>query len=203
MEPSPVLPLPMTLKTVVLYGSVRSERRGIRAARFVTRQLSARGHDVTLVDPLEYELPLLDRMYKEYDAGEAPPPMEQLARFYRSADAFVVVSGEYNHGVPPALKNLIDHFMNEYFWRPAGIVSYSAGNFGGVRAAVHLRAVLSEVGMVTIPSQIPVPRVGEAFEEDGTPHDGDWPGRMGRFFDELEWYARALARARAEGVPYD
>jgi len=192
----------MSLKTIILYGSVRAERQGIRAARFFERQLADRGHEVELVDPVERELPMLDRMYKEYDDGQAPEPMEELAALYREADAFVVVSGEYNHGIPPALKNLIDHFMSEYFWRPAGIVTYSAGSFGGVRAGVQLRSVLAEVGMVTIPSQFPVPRITDAFEEDGSPKDEAWPRRVGKFLDELEWYARALARAREDGVPY-
>ena len=189
------------LRAVVVYGSVRSGRVGIRAARFVQTALEARGHHVNLVDPLEVQLPLLDRTYSEYDEGEAPPPLERLAELYRKADAFVFVTGEYNHGLPPALKNLIDHFLHEYFWRPAGIVSYSAGSFGGVRAAVHLRAVLAEVGLVTIPSTMPIPKVKE-FAEDGTPDDERYEKRVSRFLSELCWYARALKAARAEGVPY-
>jgi NAD(P)H-dependent FMN reductase len=182
---------------------VRRQRKGIRAARFVERQLRERGHEVTLIDPLERPLPLLDVMYKAYEKGQAPAPLEEIASIYRAADAFVFVTGEYNHSLPPALKNLIDHFMNEYFWRPAGIVSYSAGPFGGVRAAVHLRAVLGEVGLVTIPSMFPVSRVEKSFEEDGKPLDEAYVRRSGRFFDELEWYARALAEARKKGVPYE
>src|SRR5687768_12045752 len=100
----------MPLKIVVIYGSVRSGRRGIKAARFVERQLSERGHEVTLVDPLEHPLPLLDKMYKEYPKGSAPENLERLATLYRAADAFVIVTGEYNHSVPPALSNLLDHF---------------------------------------------------------------------------------------------
>lgn len=193
----------MALKTVVVYGSVRSSRQGIKAARFVKKALEERGHEVTLVDPLERELPLLDKMYKEYAEGEAPEVLEGLAGVYREADAFVFVTGEYNHSVPPALTNLIDHFMNEYFWRPAGIVSYSAGKFGGVRAAVHLRAILGEVGMVTIPSMLPVSQVQAVFDEDGNAVDDAYPGRILRFLDELEWYAHALKSARQKGVPYE
>jgi NAD(P)H-dependent FMN reductase len=191
------------LRTVVVYGSVRSDRQGIKAARFVKNALEERGHEVALVDPLERRLPLLDKMYKEYAAGEAPQVLEELAALYRQADAFVFVTGEYNHGVPPALTNLIDHFMNEYFWRPAGIVSYSAGPFGGVRAAVHLRAILGEVGMVTIPSMFAVSKVQAAFDEDGGAVDDAYPRRIQRFVDELEWYANALKRARQKGVPYE
>src|SRR5262245_58507648 len=135
----------MPLKIVIIFGSVRSERQGIKAARFVERQLKARGHAVTVVDPLEVNLTLLDRMYKEYAKGQAPEVLERLATLYRSADAFVLVSGEYNHSVPPALTNLLDHFLEEYFFRPSAIVCYSSGQFGGVRAAVHLRALVSEL----------------------------------------------------------
>ncbi len=191
------------LRFVVVYGSVRSQRQGIRAARFIVRQLESRGHHVDLIDPLEIDLPLLDRAYSSYANGEAPEPLERLAALYRQADAFVFVSGEYNHSPPPALKNLIDHFLHEYFWRPAGIVTYSAGSFGGVRAAVHLRAVLGEVGLVTVPSMFPVPRVSAAFEEDGTVKDEAYEKRIAKFLGELCWYARALKAARAEGVPYE
>ena len=140
----------MPLKIVVFVGSVRSDRQGIKAARFVQRSLAARGHDVTIVDPVEVQLPLLDRMYKEYEKGKAPEALERLATLDRAADAFVVVSGEYNHSIPPALSNLLDHFLEEYFWRPSAIVCYSAGALGGVRAAMQLRAMLCELGMPPI-----------------------------------------------------
>ena len=191
------------LRFVVVYGSVRPKRQGIRAARFLVRQLEARGHHVDLVDPLEFDLPLLTRTYSEYDEGDAPELLERLAEMYRAADGFLFVAGEYNHSLPPALKNLIDHFLHEYFWRPAGIVTYSAGSFGGARAAVHLRAVLGEVGLVTIPSMLPVPKVSSAFEMDGSLLDEAYEKRASRFLGELCWYARALKAARAEGVPYE
>jgi NAD(P)H-dependent FMN reductase len=192
----------MSLHVAVLYGSVRSERRGIRAARFVLDQLQRRGHEATLVDPLEIRLPLLDRMYKEYPKGEAPPELERLAELYRAVDGFVIVSGEYNHGIPPALKNLLDHFLEEYFFRPSAIVCYSAGAFGGVRAAMQLRMTLAELGTVTIPSLFPIPRVQAAFDEDGNASDPAIETRVRRFLDELEWFARALQAARMAGTPY-
>ena len=192
----------MTLQFAVLYGSVRETRQGIRAARFIDAQLRARGHATTLVDPLEYRLPLLDKMYKEYPKGTAPEPMERLATLYRAVDGFVIVSGEYNHGIPPALKNLLDHFLEEYFFRPSAIVCYSAGAFGGVRAAMQLRMTLAELGMPSIPSLLPVPKVQDAFDEAGTPADPTTERRAQRFLDELEWYARALRAERAGGTPY-
>src|SRR5262245_65216024 len=105
----------MGLNVVVLVGSVSSDRQGIKAARFVERGLIAREHHVTVVDPVQLRLPLLDRMYKEYPTGAAPEPLDMLAALYRTADAFVVISGEYNHSIPPALSNLLDYFLEEYY----------------------------------------------------------------------------------------
>ena len=186
----------MSLRTVVVYGSVRTTRQGIRAARFVVNECRARGHDVALIDPAEYRLPLLDKMYKEYPKGQAPETLERIAALIVPADAIVVVSGEYNHSIPPALSNLLDHFLEEWFWKPSAIVCYSAGPFAGVRAAMQLRAMLGELGMSSIPSILPVPKVQSAFAEDGTPTDPDMHDRAGKFFDELEWYACALRDAR-------
>jgi NAD(P)H-dependent FMN reductase len=192
----------MGLKIATLVGSVRSDRQGIKAARFVERALTMRGHEVTLVDPVELRLPLLDRMYKEYPKGEAPEPLETLATLYLSADAFVVVSGEYNHSIPPALSNLLDHFLEEYFWRPSAIVCYSAGVFGGVRAAMQLRAMLCELGMPSIPSLFPIPKIRAALNEAGEATDTRLTTSFARFAAELEWYASALRDARMRSVPY-
>jgi NAD(P)H-dependent FMN reductase len=186
----------MKLNLLVMYGSVRSTRQGIKAARFVANKCRARGHDVSLVDPVESPLPLLDKMYKEYPPGKAPEQLERLARLVKAADAYVIVSGEYNHSVPPPLANLLDHFLEEYFYKPSAIVCYSAGPFGGVRAAMTLRAMLAELGMSSIPSIFAVPKVQDAFREDGTPLDADYERRFVKFLDELEWYARALKAER-------
>ena len=192
----------MGLHFAVVYGSVRGARQGIKYARFLNTQLTARGHDVSFVDPLEYRLPLLDKMFKEYPEGEAPDPLPKLAAIIRAADGFLIVSGEYNHSIPPALKNLLDYFLEEWFWRPSAIACYSAGAFGGVRAAMQLRATLAELGMPSIPSIQPMPKVQDQFEDDGTPRDPSHAARLRRFLDEFEWYADALKAARKGGVPY-
>jgi NAD(P)H-dependent FMN reductase len=192
----------MSLHIAILYGSVREARVGIRVVRYLAAALRRRGHTTAVIDAAELRLPLLDRMYKEYERGSAPPMLEALAELYRRVDAFVIVSGEYNHGIPPALKNLLDHFLEEYFFRPSAIVCYSAGQFGGVRAAMQLRMTLAELGMSSIPSLLPIPRVQEAFTPAGDPTDPAFERHSERFFRELEWYALALQPARANGLPY-
>lgn len=192
----------MSLNTAVIYGSVRSERRqGIKAARFVVRNLEDRGHAVTLVDPLEYKLPLLDLMYKEFEDGQAPMAMEKVSQILKNADGFIIVSAEYNHGEPAALKNLLDHFQSEYLYKPTGIVTYSAGPFGGVRALITLRAILAELGTPSIPSAFPISKIGGAFDDDGNALDQAYDRRIGKFLDEFEWYANALKCARGNDCP--
>ncbi len=191
----------MPLFVPVLLGSVRSDRQGIRAALFVQGLLRERGHEAVLVDPITLQLPLLDRMYKEHPPGEAPPVLEDLARLYRRADGFMIVTAEYNQSVPPALKNLLDHFLEEYFWRPSAILSYSAGRYGGVRAAVALRPILGELGMPSIPSILAIPSIATALTPEGSATEA-WIERSAtRFLAEFEWYAEALAAKRAAGAP--
>jgi NAD(P)H-dependent FMN reductase len=195
-DPRPGLNFP------VILGSVRRDRVGIRAARLIVDALAVRGHQPFLVDPLVEQLPLLDRMYKEHPKGQAPANLERLAELYRRADGFVIVSGEYNNGIPPALKNLLDYFLEEYFWRPSAIVCYSVSQFGGVRAAMQLRMTLAELGMPSIPSIFPIPRIRQALDEDGHLLEGWIESRLERFLGEFFWYARALRRERADGTPY-
>lgn len=192
----------MSLNIAVLHGSARSERQGIKAAKFITNTVNERGDRAVLVDASKFNLPFLDKMYKEFPPGKAPENMEQLATILKSVDAFIIVSGEYNHGIPAVLKNMLDHFQKEYHFKPSGIACYSAGPFGGVRVAMHLRAVLCELGMSSIPSLFPISRVGNSFDEKGKALDEAYPKRIKRFLDELNWYANALKKARTEGTPY-
>ena len=191
----------------VLLGSVRSERMGERAAKWVMAQLKARGHEAVLVDAAELKLPLLDKMWKEIKKdtsakhADLREKLEPLAKLYVRADGFCVVTGEYNHSVPPGLTNLIDYFLEEYFYRPSGIVCYSAGSYGGVRAAMQLRALLAETGMASIPSLQPIPSIGTSLSKDGVALTQQLAERSGGFFDEFDWYMRAMQAERAKGVP--
>jgi NAD(P)H-dependent FMN reductase len=192
----------------VLVGSVRSERMGDRAAKWVTAELEKRGHEVVLVDAAVLKLPMLDKMWKEIKKDMSSKyeklreKLAPLAKLYARVDGFCVVSAEYNHSIPPGLTNLIDHFLEEYYFRPSAIVCYSAGPYGGVRAAMQLRALLAEVGMPSIPSLQPIPSIGSALSEDGVALTQELAEKSGEFFDEFEWYMRAMKAERAKGVPY-
>ena len=143
---------------------------------------------------------MLDRMYKEYPEGEAPSALETLAAKIRAADAFVFVAGEYNWSVQPGLKNLTDHFLEEWYWRPAAIASYSAGRFAGARAGLAWHGILSEMGMVVVSSSLAVGGIAHAFDAAGEP-SGDGGAALAhafpRFADDLAWWTQA-ARAQRE-----
>ncbi|HEX3407328.1 MAG TPA: NAD(P)H-dependent oxidoreductase [Caulobacteraceae bacterium] len=196
----------MPLATLVFYGSYRRDRIGIRLARYVLGGLIARGHAAELIDAREVGLPMLDRMYKEYPHGEAPAAMQTLAAKIRAADAFVFVAGEYNWGVQPGLKNLTDHFLEEWFWRPAAIASYSAQRTGAARSNFAWHATLSEMGMVVISSTFNIGPLVEALDEDAQPIGASGAylaNHFPRFAADLEWWANAAkAQRAAQGPPY-
>src|SRR6266699_1210205 len=157
----------MSHRILVLYGSYRSDRMGIRLAQFVVEGLRKCGDEVELIDARAVGLPMLDRMYKEHRQGEAPAALEKLAGQIRDADGFVFITGEYNWGIQPGLKNFLDHFLEEWFWRPAAIASYSAGRLSGARASTAWHGTLSEMGMVVVSSTIAVGPIGQTLSAEG------------------------------------
>jgi NAD(P)H-dependent FMN reductase len=194
----------MTCRLLVLYGSYRSDRMGIRLAHFVVDGFRALGADVELIDAKAVGLPMLDRMYKEYPKGKAPEALERLAGQIREADGFVFITGEYNWGVQPGLKNLTDHFLEEWFWRPAAIASYSAGRFAGARAATAWHGTLSEMGMDVVSSTISAGPIAQTLSEDGKPI-GEGGKALAhafpRFADDLLWWVEAARAQRAKKAP--
>jgi len=194
----------MSNRILVLYGSYRSDRMGIRLANFVVEGLRARGEDVELIDARAVGLPMLDRMYKEHAPGTAPPVLEALAGKIRASDGFVFITGEYNWGIQPGLKNLTDHFLEEWFWRPAAIASYSAGRFAGARAALAWHGTLSEMGMVVISSSIAVGPIAQTLSGEGKPVGEGGKAleqAFPRFADDLAWWMEAAKAQRARKKP--
>jgi NAD(P)H-dependent FMN reductase len=194
----------MSDRILIFYGSYRSDRQGIRFADYLVRGFDERGASAELIDAKALDLPMLDRMYKEYLEGSAPAALKELAGKIRSADAFVFVTGEYNWGVQPGLKNLTDHFLEEWYWRPAAIASYSAGRFAGARAGLAWHGILSEMGMVVVSSTLAVGSIGHAFDGAGQPV-GDGGAALARAFprfaDDLAWWTQAARSQRERTKP--
>ena len=187
-------------KIVVIVGSVRRDRNGIKVAKWIEEKLKERNHDVFLVDPIALNLPLLDRMYKEMESP--PEKLQTLQKIIKNADGYIPITPEYNHSISSAMKNTLDYFLEEYFFKPSAIVSYSVGGFGGNLAGSHLRQIFAELGAPSISSSFPVSRVVEVFDEKGILLDGKYNERVKRFLDEFEWYVEAFKKQREKGTPY-
>ena len=194
----------MARDILVFYGSYRRDRQGIKLARWIVDTLSARGDAAELIDAKAIDLPMLDRRFSDYREGEAPPAMANLAARIAAADGFVFVTGEYNGGLQPGLKNLTDHFLEQYHWRPAAIASYSAGPFAGIKAATAWRGTLAVLGMVVTSTSLSLARIGGAFDAEGRPAGEDGARlekAFPRFADDLDWWIDAAAAQRARQVP--
>mgnify|MGYP005849659875 FL=1 len=201
----------MALNLLVFLGTVRDStpprpaRLGCRVARACRARLAAEGHDVGMIDPLDLDFYGVFKPHFAYAQGKAPAAIEDLAGRIEVADGFVMVSPEYNHSMSPALAHLLNHFGSSlYAYKPSAIATYSAGQWGGARAAVNMRTFLSELGCLPVSAMIHVPKAQEVFDEDGgyVPGvDGQrWDGYLGRTFAQLAWWAEAARRQRVEGA---
>ncbi|WP_435107427.1 NADPH-dependent FMN reductase [Nocardiopsis synnemataformans] len=185
------------VRVCVIVGSTREGRFGPTAAAwFQDRARQYDGVETDVVDLAEDRLP--DRLVE----GELPAAVAALAPRLAAADAFVVVTPEYNHSFPAPLKTAIDWFVGEWRAKPVGFVSYG-GVSGGLRAVEQLRQVFAELRAVTVRDSVSFADFWDRFDADG-----GWPsepkaaeGAAAGMLDELTWWARAL-RAHREAVPY-
>ncbi|GAA3528371.1 NAD(P)H-dependent oxidoreductase [Streptomyces sp. HUAS 31] len=194
-----------TLKLAVILGSVREGRFGEVVTHWfagLAKEHSA--FDVEVIDLSETELPLSLPATPPAMATEEVRPAEMLPLSAKlaAADAFVVVTPEYNHSFPASLKALIDWHFTEWQAKPVGFVSYGAQS-GGLRAVEQLRQVFAEMHAVTIRDGLAFPFYWEAFGEDGAPRDAEGTnGALKVMLDELAWWGNALHEARAKS-PYN
>ncbi len=192
------------MKFLVFLGTVRDStpprpaRLGLRVAKVCMACLDTRfnQHEIELIDALDYPLEPVFKPHFAYAKSKAPAELNTLAEKIASADGFIMLSPEYNHSMSPALANLLNHFGSSLFsYKPSAIVTYSAGQWGGMRAAVGMRTFLSELGCLPVSAMIHVPKAQEVFTEDGaTQTDEDqssWFDYFSCTFTQLAWWAQA------------
>lgn len=180
----------------------RPARLGARVAAACCRLVTARGHRATLIDPLEIDTDGVFKPHFAYAEGRAPAPLDALAERITQADGYVMVSPEYNHAMSPALAHLLNHFgASRFAFKPSAIVTYSAGQWGGARAAMGMRGFLSELGCLPVSAMVHIPKAQEALAEDGAwqADADDWDGYLGRTLAQLDWWAEAAKRQREKG----
>ncbi|MDR8413613.1 NAD(P)H-dependent oxidoreductase [Nonomuraea sp. 3-1Str] len=186
------------LKIAVILGSTRDGRFGTRVASWVLDHIAQRD-DMTadLVDLVETPLPTVLPVLGQPPASqEAKDLLAAVSPRLAAADAFVIVTPEYNHSFPAALKNAIDWHTREWHAKPVAFVSYGAFSAGS-RAVEQLRLVLAELHAVTIRDSVGFQRAWEQFDGDGKAVDPAAGAAAKVMLDQLAWWAHALREAKA------
>jgi chromate reductase len=177
---------------------------GPRVATFIKTVLEQRGNTVSLVDARSIHLSLLEKPHFAYQTKQLPENLKQLHTIFKEADAYVAITPEYNHAPSPALLNILNHFGSSTFsFKPSAIVSYSAGQWGGTRAAHSLRAILSELGCLPVSAMVHIPFAHNVLDDNGDiQHDEEkWQGYVGRCFNQLSWWGNAAKDFRVKQDP--
>ena len=190
-------------KLVILVGSVRQGRFGPTVASWVADRAREHGaFEVEVVDLAELDIPLVLPAVPAKAAGDSyprPEAMQDVSRQLDAADAFIVVTPEYNHSYPAALKAMIDWHYDQWTAKPVAFVSYGAVA-GGRHAVLHLENVFTELHAVTIRDGLSFPNYYLTWS-DGQPQDGQAEVYAKSMLEQLAWWATVLRAARV-AVPY-
>lgn len=202
------------MKFLVFLGTVRDStpprpaRLGERVALACLECLNSQyqEHRIELIDALEYPLDQVFKPHFSYLQGKAPAKLNELADKIAAADGYIMISPEYNHSMSPALAHLLNHFGSSLFsYKPSAIVTYSAGQWGGMRAAVGMRTFLSELGCLPVSAMIHIPKAQEVFAADGAflqeSEQVSWFNYFGRTFSQMIWWAKATSEYKTQVDP--
>ena len=184
----------------IIAGSTRRDRQSIKVARFVLARLQQRQVvETELLDLLELNFPIMEERLHRRD--DPPPGLREYGAKIARADALIIVTPEYNNGYPGVLKNALDYLLPEYERKPIGIVTVSAGGFGGINCLAQLRLVTLGMGAFPIPENLAVSRINDSFREDGTPNEPIYEKRAAEFLDEVLWFAEAISDRKKKDKP--
>lgn len=186
------------LNLAIIIGSTRKGRFGPVPANWFAEQARAHGgFEVDVVDLLDCSLPVDIGHHGE----DEHPAVSTLGGRLKNADAFVVVTPEYNHSFPAPLKAAIDYYNAEWNAKPVGFVSYG-GMVGGQRAVEQLRQIFPEVHAMTVRDTISFVNYWTLFDEDGNPKDAEGTAAAAKkLLDQLLWWGNTLRTARND-TPY-
>lgn len=193
------------MKVQVIIGSSRPGRVSDRVAKWVVNELSAQNVDVETVDLIDYRLPFFDELISpQYNPSRTPgPEVQKWLDKINEADAYVIVTPEYNRSYSAVLKNAIDHIDYQFSNKPVALVAH--GSTGGASAVSHLRGALPGVLAVTVPKAVYLSaQPGTAIDDDGNLSEELKANPYGpqaaltATVEQLAWYGNALAAARVE-----
>jgi NAD(P)H-dependent FMN reductase len=193
-------------KLQIIIGSTRPTRAADLAAPWVIDRATAHGaFEVEVIDLRDWPLPIFAEHFGTIgdinDPTYSLPIVKRWNQKIKEADAYLVITPEYNHSVPGVLKNAIDSVWVSFAFRnkPLVAVGYSGGIAGGVRAIEHLAQIAIEAELVPLRTSVIIPQVGDAFDDNGEPVNPVTDISLRTALDDLAWWSVALERARAGG----
>src|SRR5687767_1307265 len=182
------------MKIEIIAGSARTNSLSKRVALHLSQWLSTHTeHELGIIDLQEWELPMLQTVFVSKD--KTPEAFKVLAERVFTADAFILVSPEYNGSYSPALKNLLDHFPKQHH-KPFGIATASPGAMGGMRAAQQLLLLVPALFGVASPYLLIVPFVEKKFDKNGDLVDQSFYHSIHNFTTEYLWLAEKVVKDR-------
>jgi len=174
----------------IILGTAREGRESEKVAKFMLQEAIKFGlKNTEIIDVRDFRIRATDNTLRL-------PEAKKLSQKIKKADGLIIVTPEYNRGYPGELKMMLDMLYEEYFQKPVGFCGVSIGAVGGARAVEQLRLVCIELHMVPIREAVYFPTIQKLFDEKGAIKDESFHGRVGKFLDELVWYAKALKPAR-------
>ena len=195
-------------KLLVIIGSTRPTRAADLVVPWLTKRVSEHeAFDAEIVDLRDWPLPIFAEHFGTIGDFSDPTYSEPIVKAWNSkikeADAYIIVTPEYNHSVPGGLKNAIDSVFVSFGFRnkPVAFVSYGGGQVGGVRAIEHLAHIFVETESAPIRNSVVIPFVSEAFDAEGQPTNPVTDVAADIMLDDLAWWSAALEKARAGGEP--
>lgn len=182
------------IKIVVVCGASREHRKSIFAANIIVEELQKTGVSVDLVDLKVLEMPFVQEETGFYKGVFPHKNVQIWSEKAKAADAFVIVTPEYNHGYPGVLKNALDWLYSEFDKKPVGLVGVSSGLVGGARVIEQLREIAGNFGMYDIKETVMVRNSHQTFSESGELLDDSWLKQLPKFIDSLLWAAKQFKK---------
>jgi NAD(P)H-dependent FMN reductase len=178
------------MKIAIIHGTKRQGNQSIKAARYIKCVGDSLGGDIetVLLEPKDYP--------KVRNDGSGVKEDTKYNRIVKEADAYIIVTPEYNHSFPGALKTLLDSALKEYIHKPVAIAGVSNGRWGGTRALEHLIPVLRELGMIVSFADLFFPQIDDLFDDEGHIKDKSYDKRVKNTYTELLWLAETLKWGR-------
>ncbi|MBS0032177.1 NADPH-dependent FMN reductase [Chitinophaga sp. 22321] len=184
------------MKIAILIGSIRQGRQSQKIAHYLQDRLQADDLDIDLIDLAETPLPMLEERVGKHP--QLPQVVQELSNRLHSADAVIMVTPEYHGSFSGVLKNALDYFYSEFSRKVIGIVTVSAGKFGGINAATQLQQVILSLGAFALPTKLLVPEVYGAFNATHELTNEHTLRSAQKFIDDFRWFASAIQEKKQQ-----